>query len=173
MKGDERVLVIGASGAVGMAAVQIAKHFGADVTGVCSSANLDLVQAIGADRTVDYTKTDLASLGDTYDIIFDTTGAATFQRHGSLLNEGGRLLLIQPSFAQSLGFGRPPRNSSKKVIAQAPPPSIADMSLLAEMAQAGTLKPFIDRRYPLADAATAHAYVDTGRKRGNVVLTVD
>lgn len=167
-----RVLIVGASGGVGTAAVQIARCFGATVTGVCSTGNVDLVRSIGADRVIDYTRTDFATEGETHDLILDTTGTTTFARCEKALAPGGRLLLVQASFAQSLGLGRPPKASGKKVIAGVATPGVDDLRLLGEMAERGKLRPVIDRSYPLESAAEAHALVDSGRKRGNVVLTV-
>jgi NADPH:quinone reductase-like Zn-dependent oxidoreductase len=169
--GDD-VLIVGASGGVGTAAVQIAKHFGAKVTGVCSTANLELVRSIGADEVIDYTKVDFATNGQTYDIILDTTGTTSFARCENSLKQGGRLLLVMASLAQTLGMERPSRSSGKKVIAGVATGRAEDMLLLAKMAEDSELKPVIDRSYPLASAAEAHAYVDKGRKRGNVVMTV-
>lgn len=171
-RGD-RVLIVGASGGVGTAAVQIARHFGATVTGVGSTPNLDVVRSIGADRVIDYTRVDFATEGETHDLILDTTGTTSFARCERALAPGGRLLLVQASFAQSLGLGRPPKSSGKKVIAGVAVPTVDDLRLLGEMAGQGALRPVIDRCYRLESAAEAHAYVDSGRKRGNVVLTVD
>lgn len=167
------VLIVGASGGVGTAAVQIAKHFGANVTGVTSTANLDLVRAIGADRVIDYTRADFAESGETYDIILDTTGTVSLARCEDALKRGGRLVAVQGSLAQAIGLQRPPKASGKQVIAGVVAMKVDDMKLLARLAQAGELKPVIDRTYPLERAAEAHAYVETGRKRGNVVLVVD
>jgi NADPH:quinone reductase-like Zn-dependent oxidoreductase len=152
--------------------VQIARHFGAEVTGVCSTANLELVRSIGAARVIDYTKEDFASQDETYDIILDTTGTTTFARCGKVLKPGGRLLLVLSSFAQSLGLERPAKASGKKVIAGVAAVRLEHMICLAELAETGAFRPVVDRRYPLKNAAAAHAYVDTGRKRGNVVLTI-
>lgn len=170
-RGD-RVLIVGASGAVGTAAVQIARHFGADVTGVTSTPNVNLVAAIGAHRVIDYTRTDFATTGETWDIIIDTTGTAPFARCEQSLKPGGRLVLVRASFAQTLGIGRPPKASGKKVITGYVPARPEDLRTIAEWALRGELKPVIDRIYRLEDAADAHAYVDTGRKRGSVVLVV-
>jgi NADPH:quinone reductase-like Zn-dependent oxidoreductase len=170
-RGD-RVLVVGASGGVGTAAVQLAKHFGAEVTGVCSTANMELVRSIGADKVIDYTKEDFAKDGETYDIILDTTGTAPFSRCEHALNKGGRLLVVLGSLAQAIGMDRPPRQSGKRVIASPVTVKLEDMQLLARLAESGALKPVIDRSYPLESAAEAHSYVDTGHKRGSVVLSV-
>jgi NADPH:quinone reductase-like Zn-dependent oxidoreductase len=172
IKRGDSVLIVGASGGVGSAAVQIAKHFGAHVTGVCSTANLDLVRSIGADNVIDYTREDFASNRETYDIIFDTTGTAPFARCEHALKQGGRLVAVLGSLAQMLGLERPSKASGKKVIASVASANVDDMQLLARLAKTGALRPVIDRSYPLEDAAEAHAYVDTGHKRGSVVLRV-
>jgi NADPH:quinone reductase-like Zn-dependent oxidoreductase len=170
-QGDE-VLVVGASGAVGTAAVQIAKHFGATVTAVTSTANANLVLSIGADRVIDYTRVDFATIGETWDIILDTTGTAPFSRCERSLKAGGRLLVVLGTFAQTLGIGAPSKASGKQVISGVVPLTVKDMRYITTLASSGALKPVIDRIYSLEDAAEAHAYVDTGRKRGSVVLTV-
>jgi len=162
----------GASGGVGTAAVQIAKHFGAEVTGVCSTSNLELVHSIGADRVIDYTREDFAEGKETYDVILDTTGTTTVARCERVLRPGGRLLLVLGSFSQALGLGRPSKAGGKRVIAGVASPRAEDLVYLAGLAGAGEFRPVIDRSYPLENAAEAHAYVDTGRKRGNVVLTL-
>lgn len=172
IKAGDRVLVVGASGGVGTAAVQLAKHFGAEVTGVCSTANIGLVRALGADRVIDYTREDFATADESYDIILDTTGTAPFARSGAVLRPGGRLAVVLGSFATALGIGNPPKSSGKRVIAGVGTTTAEDMRLIAQLAESGALKPVIDRSYPLEDAAEAHAYVDTGRKRGSVVLSV-
>jgi NADPH:quinone reductase-like Zn-dependent oxidoreductase len=169
---DDRVLIVGASGGVGTAAVQIAKHLGADVTGVCSTANVGLVRSIGADHVVDYTKENFALQDETYDVILDTTGTTSLARCDRVLRPGGRLLLVQASFSQTLGLGRPSKASGKRVIAGVTSGRREDLTCLAALAEAGAFRPVIDRSYPLEHAAEAHAYVDTGRKRGNVVLSV-
>ncbi len=172
VKPGDKVLVVGASGAVGTAAVQIAKQFGAEVAGVTSTANLGLVRSLGASRVIDYTQVDFAASGATWDIILDTTGTVPFARCASSLKPGGRLVVIQGSFAQALGIGAPSKASGKHVIIRGAAATREDLRYIADMATSGELKPVIDRIYPLEDAAKAHAYVDTGRKRGSVVLTV-
>ena len=172
IKAGDNVLVVGASGGVGTAAVQLAKHFGATVTGVCSTANVELVRSIGADKVIDYIRQDFAKLGETYDIILDTTGTAAFARCEPVLKPGGRLLVVLASLADSAGMNAPGKASGKKLIAGVAKERVEDLQLLATLAASGAFRPVIDRSYPLADAAEAHAYVDTGRKRGNVVLSV-
>ena len=168
----ERVLVIGASGAVGSAAVQIARYFGAEVTAVTSTRNLHLVRDLGAQHVIDYTQEDFAHSGETWDIIFDTTGTTSYERCARSLSATGRLVLIQASFGQTLGLGKPSKASGHEVLAGYVPARLDDLRLVAQLAATGVLKPVIDRIYPLERAAEAHAYVDTGRKRGSVVLTL-
>lgn len=172
IKAGDRVLVVGASGAVGTAAVQFARHFGANVTGVTSTSNVKLVAALGAHRVIDYTQTDFTTTGETWDIIVDTTGTVPFLRCEKSLKAGGRLVAIQASFAQTLGIGKPPKASGKEVIAGYVPAKAEDLRYIAKLASTGELKPVVDRVYRLEQAAEAHAYVDTGRKRGSVVLSV-
>lgn len=172
VKDGDKVLVVGASGSVGTAAVQIAKHFGAKVTGVSRAANADLVRSLGAAAVIDYTRDDFAASGETYDIILDTTGTAPLSRVEGLLKQGGRLLVVLGSFAQAAGLERPTKGSGKQVVAQVAALRADDLETLVRLAEAGDFIPVIDRSYPLESAADAHAYVDTGRKRGNVVLSV-
>jgi NADPH:quinone reductase-like Zn-dependent oxidoreductase len=170
IQSGEKALIIGASGTVGSAAVQLAKSFGAHVTGVCSSANLDLVQSIGADRVIDYTKEDFASNGETYDIILDAVGQASFATCRRSLKEHGRLILIAAALTQVLAAGSRPGN--RKVIAGPAKERVEHLLVLKELAEAGRFRPVIDRRYPLERIVEAHAHVDSGRKRGSVVITV-
>jgi NADPH:quinone reductase-like Zn-dependent oxidoreductase len=171
MRGD-RVLVVGASGCVGSAAVQVARYFGAEVSGVCSAANVELVRSLGVDRVIDYTREDFATTGETYDIIFDTTGTAPYSRSERALKPGGRLIVVLGSFAQLIGIGAPSKASGKTVISQVATMAATDMALVAQLAERRDYRAVIDRIYPLESAAEAHAYVDTGRKRGSVVLSV-
>lgn len=172
LRRGESVLVNGASGAVGTAAVQIAKHFGADVTGVCSTANVELVKSLGARRVIDYTAEDFTQNAETYDVIVDTAGTAPFSRSRASLKEGGRLLMVLGGLPDMLQMPWVSMTSSKKVIAGPATGRAEDLRFLAGLAQAGEYKPVIDRRYPFEQIAEAHRYVDTGRKRGNVVITV-
>lgn len=167
----ERVLVNGASGAVGTAAVQLAKHFGADVTGICSTANLELVKSLGANHVIDYTQEDFTKNGETYDIIVDTAGTAPFPRSKTSLKKDGRLLLVLSSLLEMIRAPWVSMTSSKRIIAGPAAERAEDLHVLAKLAQAGEFKPVIDRRYPFEQIVEAHRYVDTGRKRGNVVIT--
>ena len=169
----ERVLVNGASGSVGTAAVQLAKHFGAHVTGVCSTGNMALVKSLGADAVIDYTKEDVAQSGNTYDIIVDTAGTLPFARSKHILNDGGRLLLVLGSLPSMLQIPWVSLTTSKKVIAGPASGTAEDLRFLAELAEKEVFKPVIDRRYPFEQIAEAHTYVDQGHKKGNVVIVME
>ena len=172
IKTGDKVLIVGASGCVGSAAVQLAKHFGATVTGICSTANLALVRRIGADAVIDYTFQDFTKTSQTYDIILDMTGTAPYSRCGHLLRPGGRLLIALGTFAQAFGIGRPSKSSGHRTIGGVAKVTVVNMRELADMAIAGVFRPVIDRSYPLENVAEAHAYVDQRHKRGSVVLTM-
>jgi NADPH:quinone reductase-like Zn-dependent oxidoreductase len=172
LQAGQTILIIGASGSVGSAAVQLAKHYGAVVTGVCSGANVELVRSLGADSVIDYTQTDFTTQGKTYDVIFDTVGKSSFtQSRPSLAPKGCYL-----AGAGGIGeFGQMAWTSlfgSHKVLAGQGSERKEDLAYIRELAEADSLKPVIDRSYPLQQIAEAHRYVDTGRKKGNVVITV-
>ncbi len=177
IQSGQSVLINGASGSVGAAAVQIAKYYGAEVTGVCSAANVELVRSLGADHVIDYTAEDFTINGQTYDIIFDAVGKLTFSRsRKSLSSEGifleaGMNMAILGAVLLTSVFG-----SKKAKIAatglRPPHERVKDLKLLKELMEVSTIIPVIDRCYPLEQIAEAHRYVDTGRKRGNVVIRV-
>jgi len=172
-RGD-RVLVNGASGAVGTAAVQLAKHFGAEVTGVCSAGNLELVRSLGADAAIDYATEDFTRNGVKYDVILDTAGTAPFSRSEGSLREGGRLVLVLASLPELLSAPWSSWTSKRKIIAgPVTDQRSEDLGFLAALVEEGKLRLVIDRRYPFDRAAEAHRHVDTGHKRGSVVLTLD
>jgi NADPH:quinone reductase-like Zn-dependent oxidoreductase len=168
----ERILINGASGAVGTAAVQLARHFGATVTGVCSHANAELVQSLGAGRVIDYAKEDFTRTGETYDVILDAVGNCTFARCVHALAPGGRLLLVVAGLSQMVGAMLRPSRTGRRVLTGVGATRAEDLNFLAALAESGSFKPVIDRTYPLSRIVDAHAYVDTGRKRGNVVITL-
>jgi len=172
IQAGERVLIVGASGSTGSAAVQLAKHFGAHVTGVTSTANLELVTSLGADAVIDYTVEDFTTNGQCYDIIVDTTGTAPWSRAKSSLTPTGRLLVISGSLRDMLQASCVSKKNGKKLIAGVASTNADDLHFLANLAASGIVKPLIDRSYPLEQIADAHAYVETRRKRGNVVITV-
>ena len=172
IKSGDKLLVNGASGAVGTAAVQLGKYFGAEVTGVSSAANLALVKSLGADKVIDYTKEDFTERGETYDIIMDTAGTAGFSRCKKALKKGGRLLQVLGGLPDLLQIPWVRLTSDKKVIGGPSAERVEDLHFLAQLAGAGQLKPVIDRRYPFEQMVEAHRYVDTGRKRGSVVIAL-
>ena len=173
LQSGEKVLVNGASGGVGTAAVQLAKYFGADVTGVCSTANMELVRSLGARHVIDYTKEDFTQNGETYDVIMDTVGTAPFSRSKDSLKARGRLLMVLAGLPDMLRIPWVSVTSSKKVIAGPVAVRAEDLRFLAGLAEAGEFRPVIDRRYPFEQIAQAHSYVDTGRKKGNVIITLE
>lgn len=172
LRGGERVLVNGASGTVGTAAVQLAKHFGAHVTGVCSTANLALVQSIGADEVIDYTRHDFAQTSARFDVIVDTVGNAPLARSGPVLADGGRLLLVLASLTDLLKAPWQTLSSGKRVIAGPAAERPEYIRQLADLAATGSFTPVIDRCYPFEQMVDAHRYVDLGRKKGSVVITL-
>lgn len=172
IKPGEKVLINGASGAVGVAAVQLAKHFGAEVTGVCSARNMELVKSVGADKVIDYTREDFTKNGETYDIIMDTVGNVPFSRARNSLKEKGRLLAVVSGMAEMFMSPWINLTGSKKVMVGTARERAEDLQLLATLAETGQFKVVIDRRYPFEQMAEAHRYVDQGHKTGNVVVTI-
>lgn len=170
-RGDA-VLVNGASGSVGSAAVQLAKHFGATVTGVCGTANVELVRSIGADKVIDYTREDFASSVGSYDVIIDTIGTASFGRCGKALKEGGRLALVAADLPTMLEGAWASLTTKKSVIAGPTGERAEDLQFLATLAEAGELKPVIGRRFAFEAIVEAHRLADSGHKQGNVVVTL-
>jgi NADPH:quinone reductase-like Zn-dependent oxidoreductase len=177
IRSGQKVLINGASGTVGTCAVQVAKYYGAEVTGVCSTTNLELVKSLGADHVIDYTQEDFTQSGQTYDIIFDAVGKSSFSRCKSSLKDGGIYLTTVPtpggmlqSLWTSIAGGkkvafaatglRPARDKAK------------DLAFIRELVESGRIKAVIDRRYPLEQIAEAHRYVEKGHKKGDVVITV-
>jgi NADPH:quinone reductase-like Zn-dependent oxidoreductase len=172
LKSGEKVLINGASGGVGTAAVQLARHFGADVTAVCSAGNAALVSSLGAARVIDYTKEDFVKNGETYDVIVDTAGTAPFSRSKASLKEGGRLLRVLGGLSDLFQAPWVSLTSRRKMIAGPAAAGAQDLQMLADLAKAGKFRPVIDRSYPFEQLVEAHRYVDSGRKKGNVVITV-
>ena len=168
----ERVLINGAGGSIGTYAVQLAKHFGAEVTAVDSAAKLEMLRALGADEVVDYTREDVPASGAVYDVIFDVVGTLSLPRIAPSLAADGRVLLANPGMSQRLDARRLGRTGSRRVVLEPSSPTAADLDYLRGLVDAGKLRAVIDRRYPLAEMREAHRYVETGHKQGHVVITV-
>jgi NADPH:quinone reductase-like Zn-dependent oxidoreductase len=169
IESGQRVLILGASGSVGTYAVQLARYFGAEVTGVCSTSNLTLVESLGAQAVIDYTKEDFTKNGKTYDVIFDAVIKTSFSRCKNSLTAKGTFVTVDWPLLQALltsWFG-----SRKVVVGIAR--RIEDLVLMKELVEAGNIKAVIDRTYPLGEIVEAHRYVEKGHKKGNVVVTID
>lgn len=172
-----RVLIIGASGSIGTVSVQLAKHFGAEVTGVCSTTNLDLVKSLGADRVIDYTRQDFARSGETWDIVFDAVGKSSFSRCKGALGPNGVYLTTFPSLANQLQVLWTSMAGGKRAVFAATGlrplrDKARDLEFIRELIEAGKLRAVIDRRYTLEQVVEAHRYVEKGHKKGSVVLTL-
>ncbi|MFC2054266.1 NAD(P)-dependent alcohol dehydrogenase [Chloroflexota bacterium] len=177
IQSGQKILIIGASGSTGTASVQLANYYGAEVTGVCSTANLELVKSLGADKVIDYTKEDFTKSSEAYDIIFDTVGKSSFSRCKKSLKQRGIYLeatlslgiILQMLWTSMVG-------SKKAVIAftglRPASERTKDLVVLKELGEAGKIKAVIDRRFPLEQLAKAQRYVEKGHKKGNVVITV-
>jgi len=170
-RGD-RLLVNGASGTIGTAAVQIGVQMGAVVTGVCSSANVSLVRSLGASDVVDYTKNDFTANNRQYDAIMDTVGTAGYARSRAALAPGGRLLLVYSGLVDLLRAPLISLTTKTRVVAGPAPVPVNDVRRVAELAVAGHFTPVIDRTYAFEQIVDAHRYVDQGHKRGSVAITV-
>ena len=172
LRPGRRILIYGASGAIGTAGVQLAKYFGADVTAVCNTKNLELVRSLGADRMIDYTQQDFTKNGQTYDVILDAVGKLSFGRSRSSLKPSG-IFLPTDGLANLMWALLTSRTRGKKVLFQIPPrQTTQDVRFLKELVEGGKYRPVIDRRYPLEDVIEATRYVETEQKTGNVVLTL-
>ncbi len=175
IQSGEKVLIHGAGGSIGTFAVQLARYFGAEVTAVDSTGKLEMLRSIGADQVIDYTQADFTKNGETYDVIFDVVGKSSFTCSLRSLKHHGRYLLANPKLSQRVRGRWTSRRSSKKVIpyaARAASETTEDFNFLKELIEAGKIQSVIDRCYPLEHIAEAHRYVDTGHKKGNVVITV-
>ena len=178
VRAGQKVLVYGASGSVGVFAVQLAKHFGAQVTGVCSTANLQLVRSLGADDVVDYTREDFSSAGRVYDVVFDTVGKSGFSRSLRSLKPGGFYVVVGASGKMSAVLGGILRGvwvstfGPVKVISGVTRAAPQDVTLFKELIEKGTLRTVIEKRYSLDEIAEAHRRAEGGHKKGHVVIVL-
>jgi NADPH:quinone reductase-like Zn-dependent oxidoreductase len=173
VQAGQEVLINGASGGVGTFSVQLAKYYGAEVTGVCSTANLELVRSLGADKVIDYTAEDFTKTGQTYDVIFDAVGKSSFARCRGSLKKNGNYLNTLPQLAVLLPMVWTSIVGGKKVKMGDAIIEAGNLVFLRELVEAGKIRPVIDRTYPLEQTAEAFRYVEKGHKKGNVVITVD
>jgi NADPH:quinone reductase-like Zn-dependent oxidoreductase len=168
----EKVLIVGAGGSIGTYAVQLAKYFGAEVTGVDSTSKLEMLCSIGADHVIDYTQEAFTRNGETYDVILDVPGKSTFSGNIRSLKQNGRYVLVNPGLTHTLLGPWISMRSGKRVLFGAGSHKTEDLIFLRDLIEAGQIKAVIDRHYSLEQIAEAHRYVDTGHKKGNVVINV-
>ena len=168
----EKVLINGASGSVGTACVQMAKYLGADVTAICSGKNAEMVMSLGADKVIDYQLQDFEHDGILYDMVIDTVGTVPFKRANHALRKGGRMVLIAGKTSDMLFGGLKARLHGKRMIGGVASESRAILQAVVDLVGGGHIKPVIDRCYPFSQMRAAHSHVDTGRKKGNVVVRV-
>jgi NADPH:quinone reductase-like Zn-dependent oxidoreductase len=172
----QKVLINGASGSIGAAAVQLAKYFGAEVTGVCGTPRLEFVKSLGADKVIDYTKEDFTRSGETYDLIFDILGKTSFSQCKSALKPNGRILyvsfkmkqLFQMLWTSTLSS----RYAGKKVICALSPENPEDLTFIKELVEAGKIKAILDRCFALKQVGEAHRYAESGNKKGPIAISV-
>jgi NADPH:quinone reductase-like Zn-dependent oxidoreductase len=169
----QKVLIVGAGGSIGTYTVQLAKHYGAEVTSVDKAGKLDMLRSIGADHVIDYTREDFTKNGQLYDVILDTIGKSPFSRSLRSLTEHGTYLNGNPGLFGGLWMRWFSKNGGKRVITWTAGYTVDNLNALRELVEAGIIKPVIDRHYPLEQTAEAHRYVDTGDKKGNVVITME
>lgn len=173
IKPGQKVLIYGASGAIGTLAIQMAKNKGAKVTAVCSTSNLEMVKTLGADNAIDYTKEDFTKKGESYDVIFDVVGKSSFWGALKSLNKNGYLLMASAGMGLLLGSGILSLFMSKKILSGMIKTTAKDMNSIKQLIESGKLKAVIDKIYPLEQTALAHAHVDTGHKKGNVIISIN
>lgn len=172
IQNGQKVLVYGASGGIGSIALQLAKHFGAEVTGVCSTPRIDYIKALGADKVIDYTKEDFADSNETYDVFFDILGRSSFSKVKNSLTKNGRYLLASFKTRHLLSMLGTKLGSGKKVICALADENPQDLILLKELVEKGEIKSIIDKNFPLEKVAEAHRYIEEGYKKGNVVISI-
>jgi 2-desacetyl-2-hydroxyethyl bacteriochlorophyllide A dehydrogenase len=169
----QKVLIVGAGGSIGTYSVQLAKLYGAEVTGVDHTSKLEMLRSIGSDHVIDYTREDFTKNGKKYDVIMDTFDKSPFAGSLRSLTENGIYLNANPGLFDRIWMGWASKGSSKKIIPWTAGYTTDNLLALKKLIEAGTIKAIIDRRYPLEQIAEAHRYVETGQKKGNVVITVE
>lgn len=169
-----RVLINGATGAIGSAGVQLSKHFGAEITAVCATPHIELIKSLGADVVIDYLKEDFTQLDQTFDVVFDAVGKSTFGKCKRIMKPNGIYVSSElgPRFENPFLALLSPFKKGKRVLFPIPLPRISDIEFLRDLAEQGKFKPVIDRTYPLDEIAEAHRYVEQGEKIGNVIISV-
>ena len=173
IKHGQQVLINGASGGIGSGLLQLAKHFGAEVTGVCGTPRLGFVESLGADKVIDYTKEDFTQNGETYDLIVDVLGKSSFSQSKDSLKEAGKYVMTSFKMRDFVDMLRTSFGGGKKAICAILVAKPEDLVLTQELVEAGKIKAVIDKRFPLEQTAEAHRYVESGQKKGNVVITVE
>jgi len=168
----QKVLIVGAGGSIGTYSVQLAKYYGAEVTGVDSTGKMEMLRSIGAEHVIDYTSEDYTKNGQKYDVIMDTIGGSPFAGSVRSLNENGTYLNVNPKMIHRLQMGWSKGKGNKKLLSWEAGYTTENLLRLKELIEAGAIKPVIDRSYPLEQAADAHRYVETDQKKGNVVMTL-
>jgi NADPH:quinone reductase-like Zn-dependent oxidoreductase len=172
IKPGQKILINGASGSIGSAAVQIAKHFGAEVTGVCGAPRLEFVKTLGADKVIDYTKDDFTQNGEKYDVIFDILGKSSFSQNKNSLNENGIYLLASFKTKQLFQMLLTSISGGRKVICAIAPGNLEDLVAVKKLIEEGKIKTVIDKSFPLEQTAQAHRYAEEGNKKGSVVINM-
>jgi len=169
----QKVLIYGASGALGTMAVQLAKNYGAEITAVCSTSNVELMKSLGANHVIDYTQEDFTRNGKKYDVIFDTIGKSSLRKALKSLSDNGHLLLASAGIGTMIGGSIKSMFIKKKIVSGVIKETVKDMNFFKQLIEKGSLKAVIDRTYPLKKIAEAHAYVDKGHKKGNVIIAMN
>ena len=173
IQSGQKILINGASGWIGSAAVQLATYYGAKVTGVCSTSRMEFVKSLGAEKVIDYTKEDFTQNGETYDLILDILGRSSFSRCKSSLNKKGIYLLASFKMRQLFQMFWTKMIGSKKVICAMASEKVENLIAIKELVEAGKFKSIIDKKYPMEQAAAAHHYYEDGLKKGNVIITLE
>ena len=168
----QQVLINGASGGIGSGVLQLAKHYGAEVTAVCSTPRMEYVKALGADKVIDYTREDFTQTGETYDLIVDVLGKSSFSRSKGSLKEAGKYVMTSFKMRDFVDMLRTLFGGGKKAICAILVAKPEDLVFIKELVEAGELKAVIDKSFPLEQTADAHRYVESGQRKGHVVITL-